>query len=207
MEISPVSHMNRRVFFAELLGTFALAYVVRLSLIYALPVPITPLLAALTLGLFVAIVGPISGCHINPAVTIGLLSVRKIKAPAAVLYIAAQLLGACIALLLSLLVSGTPVAVSIPLSPLLQIFGEFFGAYFFLLTIGSVVDGRISHGIPLAIGSGLLFGILVASPFSAGILNPAVAVALSPDALWVYLLAPIAGGIAGAWTSKLFGKK
>ncbi len=200
--------MNRRVFFAELLGTFTLAYVVRLSLVYALPVPITPILAALTLGLFVAMLGPISGAHINPAVTIGLLSVKKIKPHTAVLYIAAQLLGACIALLLSLLVSGTPVAVSIPVHPLLQIFGEFSGAFFFLLMIGSVIDGRITgHAAPIAIGSGLLFGILVASPFSAGILNPAVAVALSPDQLWIYLLAPILGAVAGAWTSKAFGKK
>lgn len=38
-------------------------------------------------------IGPISGCHINPAVTVGLLAVRKIKPLEAVFYIIPQVLG------------------------------------------------------------------------------------------------------------------
>ena len=42
------------------------------------------------------IVGHVSGCHINPAVTIGLFVGRKIGLVASVLYMIAQCLGACV---------------------------------------------------------------------------------------------------------------
>jgi len=61
------------------------------------PVP-TPIVAGLTLGLLVYTIGPISGCHINPAVTTGLFSIGKLEAPAAGGYIVAQVIGGSLTL-------------------------------------------------------------------------------------------------------------
>src|SRR3954468_17605083 len=52
-------------------------------------------------------VGPISGCHINPAVTLGLVAARRIALPEAVRYWVAQVLGAIIAAGLLLAIVGS----------------------------------------------------------------------------------------------------
>ena len=86
--------MDTKALAAEFFGTFGLALGVLISVSNpAFPVP-TPIIAGLTLGLFVYTIGPISGCHINPAVTIGLASIGQIEIPKAVTYIVAQFAGA-----------------------------------------------------------------------------------------------------------------
>ena len=83
---------------AESLGTFTLAFAVLLSATATnFPVPV-PIMAGLVLGLFVYTIGSISGCHLNPAVTLGLLSIKKIKPKESFIYIVAQLVGALFAL-------------------------------------------------------------------------------------------------------------
>jgi aquaporin Z len=193
--------MNRRIFASELLGTFTLAFAVRLSVIHSLPVPITPLLAAMVLGLFVYTVGPISGSHLNPAITLGLLSVGKLRLKNALYYVLAQLVGACAALFLTYVLTGVPLSVEIDEPLLLIAFAEAFGTFFLAFGIASVVEGKAPAAASgLVIGGSLLLGILLASPFSAGILNPAVALALLADKLFLYAVAPIVGSIAGFWT-------
>src|SRR3990167_5847494 len=88
-------------YLAEYFGTFILTLVVILSLSGSFPVP-TPILAAITLGLFVYSMGHISGTHINPAVTIGLLSIKKISLNEALSYIMVQIFGAISALIFGL---------------------------------------------------------------------------------------------------------
>src|SRR6266567_363883 len=57
----------------------------------------------------VYVIGPISGCHINPAVTVGLLLSKKMKASQAPGYIVAQIAGAILAsAVLLLIVKGAP---------------------------------------------------------------------------------------------------
>ena len=82
-------------YLAELLGTFTLTLAVLTSLALVTGVP-GPLLAGLTLGLFVYTVGSISGAHLNPAITIGLWSVHKISGSEATRYILIQFLGGLI---------------------------------------------------------------------------------------------------------------
>lgn len=71
-------------YFAELVGTFTLSFVVFEAVAAGVAVPLpVPVIAALTLGLFVYTIGSILGCHLNPAVTVGFLrpAARRSKIP------------------------------------------------------------------------------------------------------------------------------
>ncbi len=85
---------------AEMFGTFTLVLLGCGSAIFAGP-QIGNVGVALSFGftllLLVYSVGPISGCHVNPAVTLSMLLTRKIKFSDTICYIIAQLLGAILA--------------------------------------------------------------------------------------------------------------
>jgi glycerol uptake facilitator protein len=188
-------------YLAEIIGTFALSFVVFLAISepsqsVTLSVPV---LAGLTLGLFVYIIGAISGCHINPAVTVGLWSVKKIKTPEAVGYIVSQFVGASLSIILgTLLFHFSQPNPSLGQFSLQAFCAEAFGTFFFTFGIASVVFEKVPHQMSgLVVGSSLLFGILIASMAgSFGILNPAVAFSIHAMN-WTYLLAPLVGSVIG----------
>lgn len=191
-------------YIAEALGTGVLTLVVALSLVTRFPLG-TPVLAALVLGLFVYTIGHISGTHINPAVTIGLWSIQKIKSSEAVLYIISQFIGASIALLFVSLVATVP-TVSVSFSLLVMI-AEVFGTFFFAFGIASVVYGKTPEALSgIVIGGSLLLGIAIAAMIgSNGVLNPAVAFGIRSFNL-AYLLAPIVGSVLGMNAYKYLNK-
>ena len=86
--------MNK--YLAEFVGTFLLTLAVSVCLASKFPVP-TAVVAALTLGVSVYVFGAISGTHINPAITLGILSVGRISPKDAALYVVSQLAGAGLA--------------------------------------------------------------------------------------------------------------
>ena len=89
-------------YIAEAVGTFGLSFVVLGALSFAGVIPVAvPVIAGLTLGLFLYSIGGVSGCHINPAVTIGLWSVKKISNQDAVSYVIAQIVGAFVAIMVA----------------------------------------------------------------------------------------------------------
>jgi glycerol uptake facilitator-like aquaporin len=157
-----------------------------------------PLVAGTTLALFVYIFGSISGTHINPAVTLGLLSIRKISLRDAIWYIIAQTAGALSALVIGRIFQ--PAIGSLPTQSLsLAVgFAEFAGAIVFGIGIAAVVYGKISNTLSgLVIGGSLLVGIAIAaSAASLGILNPAVALTLGALSL-PYIIGPVLGMIVG----------
>lgn len=184
-------------YIAELLGTFCLSFLVTVTVKGGVELPLaTPLLAALTVGLFVYTVGHISGTHLNPAVTLGALSVKKISPTDAGIYIIVQLIAAIGAFsLVQYLFPGfvVPTETSFPSVCL----GEFFGTFILGFGIASVVFGKISDATSgVVIGGSLLLGICLASPFSPGILNPAVALALNAVTLKM-VICQCLGGVAG----------
>lgn len=195
--------MDFRKLLAELIGTFALTLIVRLSISFGMPIS-TPVLAALTLGLFVYTIGHLSGSHINPAVTLGILSIGKMEPALAAGYVIAQVIGALLALTLtSFLGVGTPeVLGSNP--GLLAGFGEALGALFFTFGIASAVYGKVESTMAgVVVGGSLLLGIMMASGFSAGVLNPAVALGLMTGTVpLLYLVGPIVGSVGGFWLYK-----
>jgi len=162
-------------YIAEMFGTFALALVVGLSLVIKFPVS-TPILAGLVLMLFVYSIGGISGAHINPAVTIGAWSIKKIGAKDALLYIIFQFIGAAIALFVISSSVGMPMFSSVS-NNWVTAFAEFLGMVFFTFGIASVLYGKAPNNVSgLVVGGSLLLGITVAALLgSNAVLNPAVA--------------------------------
>ena len=191
-------------YIAELIGTFALTLAVALSLAGSFPVS-TPVIAALTLGLFVYSIGHISGTHINPAVTIGAWFIKKINFIDALFYIVFQILGAILAIIVShLMITATSLTVS---SSLPTLFAELLGTFFFTFGIASVIYNKtpsVMSGI--VIGGSLLLGISVASILSNGVLNPAVALGINSFSL-AYVFGPIFGSILGMSTYKILSRE
>ncbi len=185
-------------YIAEAVGTFALATVVlgAVSFTGTLPMAV-PLIAGFTLGLFVYTIGAVSGCHINPSVTLGLMSVRKISRIEGIRYIVAQIIGAVGAIVVAKVFFTVTPAIVAPFEVTVFL-AEMLGAFFFNFGIASVVYGKAKEQMSgMVVGGSLLFGILIASFLGAsGILNPAVAFALN-SLTFVYLFAPIIGAILG----------
>jgi glycerol uptake facilitator-like aquaporin len=81
-------------------------------------------------------------------------------------------------------------------------FAEAIGAFFLVFAVTNVVLRKMETIVAGAvIGGSLLLGICMASPFSNGILNPAVAFGIGSFGP-MYVLGPIVGAICGAWAAK-----
>jgi glycerol uptake facilitator-like aquaporin len=196
---------NYHAYAAELLGTFLLAFLVHLGAGGGLPVP-TAVIAGLTLGLIVYMLGPISGAHVNPAVTIGLASIGKIAPTEAAAYVVSQLLGGFLALLAGNWLLGSALSLTVSDTPLVGI-AEAIGAAILVLGVCSVVYGKApKDAAGLTIGTSLTLGALAASVQSNGIVNPAVALGLGSLSV-MYVVGPLLGGIVAAWGYKLLAAK
>jgi aquaporin Z len=184
---------SMKKYIAELLGTFILTLAVISSLAGTFPVA-TPVIAGLALGLGVYTMGGISGAHFNPAITLGVLSIKKISLKDAGIYILAQLVGAALAMLLAqhCMELAQP---DLAAAESMKVGGaEALGAFVFAFGVAAAVHGRISAGASgLAVGGSLLLGIaLAAAGTSNGVLNPAVALGIGSFS-FSYLLGPIVG--------------
>jgi glycerol uptake facilitator-like aquaporin len=191
--------MPYKKYVCELLGAFSLTFAVWLSSAYVMPFP-TPLVAALTLGLFVYLVGPISGAHLNPAVTLGIASIRKISPQDALLYIVAQFIGAGAAIAVGFALSGDTVSVAHDTLVMTGI-AEAIGAFFLCFAVAAATLGKLQPDVTgVVVGGSLLLGIYMAMPFSNAILNPAVALGIGSFGV-MYIIGPIVGAVAGAWAA------
>lgn len=150
---------------AEVVGTFVLASV-------ALTIG-QPLLVGLTLVVLIFALNSISGSHLNPIVTVGLWSIRKLETIKVPFYLAAQFSGALFALVAVQLFRSDSLALSF------ASFGEFdarlvaaelIGAAIFAFVVASVVTRKqVESTLAAAIGLGLMVGLYV----GGGLLNQA----------------------------------
>ncbi len=182
----------------ECLGAFILSLIVVLSVQRGFVIN-TSILAAVTLGLFVYTAGHVSGAHINPAVTLGALTIGKIKPREAMYYIAAQFLGGLLtyAVFLLFLNKGIPVPAAVNNSFVVGL-AELVGSFIFTFGIASVLYGKSpSVHSGFVIGGSLFIGIVLAATIgSSGILNPAVALGLRSFG-FMYVFGPVLGSILG----------
>ena len=197
---------------AEFIGTFALIFV-GVGAIYNDPGLLGIALAhGLTIAVMVSATGAISGGHLNPAVTLGVLVGRQIELPKAVAYWIAQLLGAFVAgivlvnLLGSGLQSGTDIVsrgtpdLASGVGPLRGIIIEAVLTFFLVFVVyGTAVDSRAPRIGGLAIGLTVALDILFGGPLTGAAMNPArtFGPALA-SGHWnnhlVYWLGPLLGG-------------
>lgn len=183
---------------AEGLGTFALALAVLTSLQMEPSGISTAVVAGLVLALFVYTIGSKSGSHINPAVTLGLWSINKIKTNDAVSYIIVQVIGGLVAYGLVSTLNGSAWTLGMAPESSNIFIAEVIGSLFFGFGIAAVVYNKVRDDMNgLVIGGSLLLGIILAAGLgSAGILNPAVALSLGALNL-SYALGSIVGVMLG----------
>ncbi|MDQ6756958.1 MAG: MIP family channel protein [Bacteroidota bacterium] len=196
---------------AELIGTFALLFFgTGASIINQEPGgEITSLGVAITFGLIVMTLiyslGNISGCHINPAVTIAFAAAKKFKFKEVFPYIVSQLAGAFLAsiTLKYLFPHSDTLGATFPAGPAMQSFVmEIILTFILMLVILNVATGSKENGMfaGLAIGTVVLLEALFAGPISGASMNPARSIAPAivsghMESLWVYILAPILGAV------------
>jgi len=177
----------------------------------------------LTLLTMAFTIGHISGCHINPAVTLGLAAAGRHPKSEIAPYIIAQCIGAVVAAaVLYAIASGKTgfeaggfaangFAEHSPggYSMMAAFICEFVLTFMFLFIIMGATDGRAPAGFaPIAIGLALCLIHLVSIPVTNTSVNPARSLGPAFFAeggwalkqLWLFWLAPIAGGVLGALT-------
>jgi len=216
--------LSRRVT-AEFIGTFWLVFGGCGSAVIAAAFPqlgIGLLGVSLAFGLTVLTmayaIGPISGCHLNPAVSLGLVIARRFPASELPAYIIAQLLGAVAGSgMLYFIASGTstfslaggfasngyaehsPGAYN-----LMSAFSaELVLTFMFLLIILGATDKRAPAGFaPIAIGLGLTLIHLIGIPVTNTSVNPARSTGpalfvggWALQQLWLFWIAPLAGAL------------
>ena len=223
---------------AELLGTFWLVFGGCGAAVLAATFPgvgIGLLGVAFAFGLTVLTmayaIGHISGCHLNPAVSIGLAVGKRFPASELPAYIAAQLVGGVIAAgVLYIIASGKA---GFDLSGGLASNGygahspggytlgacfltEVLLTFMFLIIIMGATDRRAPAGFaPIAIGLGLTLILLIGIPVTNLSVNPArstgpalVAGGWALGQLWLFWVAPIIGGALGGFVyNTLLGRE
>lgn len=174
-------------------------------------------------------IGHISGCHLNPAVSIGLWAGGRFPANQLLPYIVTQVLGAVVAGGVLYLIASGKVGFDLSsgfasngygahspggYSLLAALVTEVVMTMMFLIIILGATDTRAPHGFaPLAIGLGLTLIHLISIPVTNTSVNPArstgVGVFVGDWALaqlWLFWVAPIAGGLLGAAMYRFIGR-
>lgn len=168
-------------------------------------------------------IGSISGCHINPAISISMLVAGKLSAKDTVFYVVFQCLGAIIgAGILYVIAIGNP-AYNLAIDGLganmyttyslaSALIAEIVLTFIFVLVVHGSTSERAPKGFAgLSIGLSLVLIHLVAIPIDGTSVNPARSLgpalfvggtALSQ--LWLFIVAPIIGGILAAIVWKTF---
>lgn len=203
---------------AELIGTFALIFIGAGAGALGIGGLVGVAFAhGLVVVGFAYAYGHISGTHINPAVTLGVLAAGKIDAARAAAYVVAQVLGGILgALALRWVLGGTetglgattladglttPGGAIITITVAIGLFVEMVLTFFLVnAVLNAGVSGKATPIDGLAIGFTLVFCILMGGPLTGASLNPArsigPAVALGDFTdLWLYLVGPILGGV------------
>ena len=235
--LKPKSMKMKKKLAAEFFGTFWLVLGGCGSAVIAAAFPgvgIGLLGVALAFGLTVMTmafaIGHISGCHLNPAVSIGLWAGGRFDGKELLPYIVSQVLGGIAgAGILYLIASGKPgfdTAAGFAsngygehspggYSMLAALVSEVVMTFMFLLIIMGATDKRAPQGFaPIAIGLGLTLIHLISIPVTNTSVNPARSTAVAifvmdwaTNQLWLFWVAPIVGAILAGLLYKIVWSK
>lgn len=210
---------------AEVIGTFVLVFggvgtaVLAGAWVGALGVALA---FGFTLLVMAYAIGPISGCHINPAVTLGMFMAKKIKGKEALLYMVAQVIGAILAAgILFIVASGAPGFDAVASGFGSNGYGDHSpGGYelgavmvievvltaLLMLTVLFTTDKKAAAGfagIPIGIVLALIH--LISIPVDNTSVNPARSIGpalfqggWALEQLWIFIAAPMVGAALAA---------
>ena len=174
------------------------------------------------------VIGNISGCHINPAVSLAMLINKKMEVKDFILYVVAQVLGAIAGIgilyaigsnsnlgVASLGANGFDSASAVGLNMGGAILVEIILTFVFIYTIlGVTSDEKKGSVAGIVIGLTLAFVHIIGIPLTGTSVNPARSLApaifLGGDALkqvWVFIVAPFIGSAIAAFTYKFLNKE
>jgi aquaporin NIP len=200
-----------RKYYAEVIGTFALVFCGTGAIIVNQETAgvISHAGIAFTFGLIVMVMiyalGPISGAHLNPAVTIAFTIAKRFPVSQVLPYIMSQAIGAALAsfTLRLLFTSNEFLGATLPRGSEQQSFIlETILTFFLMLVIIHVATGSKEQGMfaGLAIGGTVLLEAMFAGPICGASMNPIRS--FSPalvsghfEHLWIYLTAPVLGAV------------
>lgn len=213
-------------YLAEAIGTFVLTFLgcgaaVSLSCgVDAASVVGTAIAFGLAVVAMAYTIGGVSGCHINPAITLGVLCSGRMSAKDAVGYWAGQIIGGIVAGAVLMGIYGTEsglgangIGAGCNGSIVTALVVEVVLTYLFVLVVLGTTDAKKGAGnlAGLAIGLSLILIHLVGIHFTGTSVNPArsigPAIFACGDALanvWIFVVAPLVGGILAALTWKAF---
>ncbi|VXB26492.1 Glycerol uptake facilitator protein-like 6 [Microbacterium sp. 8M] len=168
--------------------------------------PLTPLAIGLALAVLIYASGHISGGHLNPAVSLGVLLRGGISVADFFAYIIAQFVGGALAALVSFVVwPHAEKAVKIEIGPAFLVEALFtFVLVWVVLNVATSKDTENNSFYGLAIGGTVFVGATAVGGISGGGFNPAVALGLSISGqfawanLGLYILAPLIGAAVAA---------
>lgn len=207
---------------AEAVGTFGLVFAGTGAVVINATTggAVTHVGIALTFGLIIfamiSAVGHVSGAHFNPAVTVAFASARHFPWARVGPYVGAQVVGGIAASALLRMMFGDIVhlGATVPRgsdgqSLALEIVLTFF--LMFVITAVATDARAVSRAAAFAIGGTVGLEALFAGPISGASMNPARSLAPAVisgtgTSLWVYLVGPFLGALAGAWAYRLIGE-
>ncbi len=183
---------------AEFLGTALLVLAVLSISKSSLAIPyFIATTAGLALAMGTLVFGNVSGAHFNPAITLGLFSVRRIKAATALVYVAAQMLGGVAAYQLFTYFVNQTWDNSGEFAARVLV-AEAVGAFVFSLGFAATLYQKLELGKRAAlVGLSFALGMLVSFVGAGGLINPAVALGAHSWVLGTYGLGPVLGAIIG----------
>ncbi len=212
---------NYKSYLAEFFGTFMLTFFgCATACTVGTSVEGGYFMTALAFGAVLAVlcfvIGPVSGCHVNPAVTLAMFINKKISAADAGLYALSQFIGGIAGgALLSLFfkpnkglgangASDDGIIISLLIEVILT-------AFFVLCVLGATSDKKNSSVAPVAVGASLTLVHIIGIHFTGTSVNPARSLgpAIFSQAghiadVWIFIIAPLVGAVIAAFLWKFF---
>lgn len=215
-----------RKYVAECIGTFVLvfagcgsAYFIDDLYLYGVGLVGVALAFGLAVTMMAYAIGPVSGCHVNPAVSFAMLIRRKLSALDFLFYVIAQCAGAFLAVFAlgailgaNFAIGGVNDVVNLPNAPS-GLAVEVILTFIFVLTILGVTSKRENAPVAgLVIGLALTLVHIVGINMTGTSVNPARSLAPAiyngeMESLWVFLIGPMIGAALAAVTSAWFHKE
>jgi len=211
-------------YIAEFLGTLVLVlFGTGIAVVSGGDLVATSLAFGLAIVAEAYVIGNISGCHVNPAVSLAMLISKKLSVKDFICYVVSQILGAIAgSAILFFILSNTNLGTTAlganfygelsatNISLVAALVTEVVLTFVFIYTIlGVTSDDSKSNIAGIVIGLTLTFVHLIGIPLTGTSVNPARSLApaifLGGEAIrqiWVFILAPLVGGALAAFTFK-----